>query len=237
LKAIILAGGKGTRLAPYTRIFPKSMMPIGDKAILEVLLTQLKYFRVNHVVITVGHMAGLMRAFFQEGDNYGLDITYSLELQPLGTAGPLSLLDGLDAPFFVSNGDVLTTLDFNKLMAFHKAQGDAIATIATHHRKVHIDLGVIEAGDDHTITDYIEKPDIDYLVSMGIYVFSPEILNYIPKGEYMDFPDLVLKLLAEGKCVANYRFDGYYQDLGRPEDYEQACKDFETMREKFLLED
>jgi len=237
MKAVILAGGKGTRLAPYTRIFPKPMMPIGDKTILEVLLTQLKYAGVHNVTITVGHMAGLMRAFFQDGGNYGLNITYSLEEHPLGTAGPLSLLDGLDAPFFVSNGDVLTTLDFNHLMAFHKAQGNAIATIATHHRTVHIDLGVIEADQEHTIVDYIEKPDIDYLVSMGIYVFNPEILDYIPKGEYLDFPNLVLKLLAEGKRVANYQFDGYYQDLGQPEDYEQACHDFDNLRDKFLLED
>jgi NDP-sugar pyrophosphorylase family protein len=237
MKAVILAGGKGTRLAPYTRIFPKPMMPIGDKTILEVLLTQLKYSGVNHVIITVGHMAGLMRAFFQDGSQYGLDISFSLEQQPLGTAGPLSLLFGLDEPFFVTNGDVLTTLDFNQLMAFHKAQGDAIATIATHQRTVHIDLGVIESDETDSIVDYIEKPDIDYQVSMGVYVFDPKILKYIPKGEYMDFPDLVCKLLEDGQRVANYKFDGYYQDLGRPEDYDQACQDFETLREQFLLED
>jgi len=237
MKAVILAGGKGTRLAPYTRIFPKPMMPIGDKTILEVLLTQLKYSGVREVVITVGHMAGLMRAFFQDGSSYDLDITYSVEQRPLGTAGPLSLIEGLDEPFIVCNGDVLTTLDFNKLIAFHRAQSDAIATIATHQRTVHIDLGVIEADGDHTITEYIEKPDIDYLVSMGVYVFNPEILDYIPHGQYLDFPDLVLKLLAHGKRVANYQFDGYYQDLGRPEDYDQAVNDFTSMREKFLLED
>lgn len=237
MNAVILAGGKGARLAPYTRIFPKPMMPIGDKTILEVLLTQLKYAGVNHVVITVGHMAGLMRAFFQDGSNYGLDITYSLEEHPLGTAGPLSLVEGLDTPFFVTNGDVLTTLDFNQLMAFHKSQTDAIATIATHHRTVHIDLGVIETDQNSTVVGYNEKPDINYLVSMGVYVFNPEILDYIPRGEYMDFPDLVLKLLAAGERVASYQFDGYYQDLGRPEDYDQAVNDFTSMRERFLLED
>lgn len=237
MNAVILAGGKGARLAPYTRIFPKPMMPIGDKTILEVLLTQLKYAGVNHVVITVGHMAGLMRAFFQDGSNYGLDITYSLEEHPLGTAGPLSLVEGLDKPFFVTNGDVLTTLDFNQLIAFHKSQKDAIATIATHHRTVHIDLGVIETDQNSTVVGYNEKPDINYLVSMGVYVFNPEILDYIPRGEYMDFPDLVLKLLAAGERVASYQFDGYYQDLGRPEDYDQAVNDFTSMRERFLLED
>ena len=236
LKAVILAGGKGTRLAPYTRIFPKPMMPIGDKTILEVLLTQLKYAGVKEVIITVGHMAGLIRAFFQDGSNYGLKISYSLENLPLGTAGPISLLQGLDEPFIVSNGDVLSTLDFNKLVNFHKTQGDAIATIATHHRKVHIDLGVIQTDAKDTVIGYNEKPDIDYLVSMGIYVFDPAILAYIPHGEYLDFPDLVWKLLDGGQRVANYQYDGYYQDLGRPEDYEQACEDFGSLREQFLLE-
>lgn len=212
-------------------------MPIGDKTILEVLLSQLKYSGVKDVVITVGHMAGLMRAFFQNGENYGLNITYSLEQHPMGTAGPLSLVEGLTEPFIVCNGDVLTTLDFNKLVAFHKSQTDAIATIATHHRVVHIDLGVIQSDQAHTILAYNEKPDIEYLVSMGIYVFNPEILEYIPHGEHLDFTTLVQILLEKGKRVANYQFDGYYQDLGRPEDFEQACNDFESMREKFLLED
>ena len=237
MKAIILAGGKGTRLAPYTRIFPKPMMPIGDKAILQVLMAQLQRAGVEEVIITVGHMAGLMRAFFDCGENYGLDITYSLESEPLGTAGPLSLIDGLDETFIVSNGDVLTTLDFADLVRFHEAQGDALLTIATHARSVHIDLGVIETNGDHRITGYIEKPDIDYQVSMGVYVFDPAIMDYIPKGQHLDFPDLVLALLADGKRVSNYSFDGYYQDLGRPEDYDQACIDFETMRGQFLLED
>ena len=237
MHAVILAGGKGTRLAPYTRTFPKPMMPIGDKTILEVLLTQLQHAGVCQVTLTVGHMAGLMRAFFQNGNNYSLDIHYSIEEEPLGTAGPLAVVEGLDDTFIVSNGDVLTTLDFNDMLTFHKAQGDAIATVATHCRTVHIDLGVIEIDGTHTIVDYIEKPDIDYLVSMGVYIFEPRILDYITPGQYLDFPILVQNLIADGQRVASYRFDGYYQDLGRPEDYEQACVDFETMRYKFILEE
>ena len=237
MKAVILAGGTGTRLAPYTRVFPKPMMPIGDKTILEVLIAQLKRAGVDEVIITVGHLAGLMRAFFKDGRDYGLQIRYSYEDHPLGTAGPISLVDGLDDTFIVSNGDVLTLLDIAHLVAFHKSQGDSLATIATHHREVHIDLGVIESDNDHTVTGYIEKPTLEYLVSMGIYVFDPGILDYIPYNERLDFPDLVLKLLADGKRVTHYRYDGYYQDLGRPEDYEQACVDFETMRSQFLMED
>jgi NDP-mannose synthase len=237
MKAVILAGGTGTRLAPYTRVFPKPMMPIGDKTILEVLIAQLKRAGVDEVIITVGHLAGLMRAFFKDGRDYDLKIRYSYEDRPLGTAGPISLIDGLDDTFIVSNGDVLTLLDITHLVTFHKTQRDALATIATHQREVHIDLGVIETDTDLTVTGYIEKPTLEYLVSMGIYVFDPAILDYIPYNEYLDFPDLVLRLLADGKRVTHYRYDGYYQDLGRPEDYEQACKDFETMRGQFILED
>jgi NDP-mannose synthase len=237
MKAIILAGGKGTRLAPYTRIFPKPMMPIGDKAILEILLHQMQGAGVTDVVITVGHLAGLMRAFFQDGGQYGLKITYSHEETPLGTAGPLALVPGLTAPFLVTNGDLLTTLDITDLVAFHQDQGDALATIATHDRKVHIDLGVIETDARHTITHYIEKPDIDYQVSMGIYVLDPAVLGYIPQGEYMDFPDLVRALIADGQRVAAYPFEGYYQDLGNPDDYEQACQDFDHLRPQLLAKE
>lgn len=236
MKAVILAGGKGTRLAPYTRVFPKPMMPIGDKAILEVLLLQMKRAGVDDVILTVGHMAGLMRAFFQDGSQMGMRISYSHEKMPLGTAGPISLIDGLTETFIVSNGDVLTTLDITDLLRFHHDQ-HAIATIATHQRSVHIDLGVIETNGDHTITGYIEKPNIDYQVSMGLYVFEPAVLKYIPIGQYLDFPDLVKKMIAAGERVAAYPFSGYWQDLGRPDDYEQANIDFELMRTEFLPED
>jgi len=236
MKAVILAGGKGARLAPYTRVFPKPMMPIGDKAILEILLMQMQRAGVDEVILTVGHLAGLMRAFFQDGSHLGLHITYSREEQPLGTAGPLSLITGLDETFLVANGDVLTTLSIPDLVAFHRRQG-ALATIATHHRSVHIDLGVIQTNGDQTIKGYIEKPDIDYLVSMGLYVFEPAVLAYVPHGRYLDFPDLVKKLLAAGRRVTAYPFDGYWQDLGRPDDYEQANLDFEEMRAQFLPEE
>lgn len=238
MKAVVLAGGKGARLAPYTRVFPKPMMPIGDKAILEVLLLQMKRAGVDEVILTVGHLAGLMRAFFQDGSQLGLKIRYSIEKRPLGTAGPLSLIGmaDLNETFLVSNGDVLTTLDIADLITFHKNYG-AIATIATHQRSVHIDLGVIKTNGDHTINGYIEKPDIDYQVSMGLYVFEPRVLEYIPYGEYLDFPDLVKKMIAVGERVCAYPFDGYWQDLGRPDDYEQANIDFETMRSEFLPED
>ena len=236
MKAVILAGGKGTRLAPYTRVFPKPMLPIGDKAILEILLHQMRRAGIDDVTLTVGHLAGLMRAFFQDGSHLGVAIHYSYEDHPLGTAGPLAQVGGLSDTFMVSNGDVLSTLDLSLLIDFHKANG-GIATIATHHRKVHIDLGVIEVGSDNTISDYIEKPTIPYQVSMGIYVFEPKALEYIPRGAYLDFPDLIKLMLKNGERVVAYPFEGYWQDLGRPDDYEQANQDFELMRGQFLPEE
>jgi len=235
MKAVILAGGRGTRLAPYTYVLPKPMMPVGDRAILEILLRQMKRTGINHVVLTVGHLAGLMQAFFQDGEQFDLDITYSFEPKPLGTAGPLAMVPDLDKTFMVSNGDVLTLLNINDLITFHKDQG-GICTIAMHERQVKIELGVIESGEDNRVTGYVEKPSFDFKVSMGMYVFEPEVLNYIPEGEYLDFPDLIHKLLNAGEKVIGYPFDGYWMDLGNPEDYAQANRDFERMRGQFLPE-
>lgn len=236
MKAVILAGGKGTRLAPYTKILPKPLMPIGDTPILEVILRQLKLAGVDHVILTVGHLSELLRAFFQDGRQLGLKIDYSYEQNPLGTAGPISLIDGLDETFLVTNGDVLTTLRFADLLRFHR-ENRAMATIAVHQRKVKIDLGVIQWDGKPRITGYIEKPTYDYHVSMGVYVFEPRVLEYIPKGQHLDFPDLVKKLIAAGETVVGYEFSDYWQDLGRPDDYEQAAQDFENMRTQFLPEE
>jgi NDP-mannose synthase len=233
MKAVVLAGGKGARLAPYTRILPKPLMPIGDMPILEVLLRQMKRAGIEDIILTVGHLAQLLRTFFLDGSQWGMNICYSYEDKPLGTAGPLSLIQGLDSTFLVTNGDVLTTLDLQELLAFHRSQG-GIATIAVHHRQVKIDLGVVQWNGGNSISGYIEKPTYDYTVSMGIYVFEPRVLNYIPFNMYLDFPDLVLKLIAAGEKVTGYRFDGYWMDLGRPDDYAQATKDFVGMQKQFL---
>jgi len=235
MKAVILAGGKGTRLAPYTKILPKPLMPVGDMPILEVIIRQLRSAGVEEVILTVGHLAELLRAFFGDGEHFGLKIRYSLEDHPLGTAGPLALVDGLDDTFLVMNGDILTDLSVRDLVRFHKEAG-ATATIAMHQRKVKIDLGVILCDGGSRVVGYIEKPTYDYQVSMGIYVFEPRVLNYIPQGKYLDFPNLVHKLLGEGEKVVGYLFDGYWQDLGRPDDYERATEDFNNLRAKFLPE-
>ena len=236
MKAVVLAGGKGTRLAPYTTILPKPLMPIDDMPILEVLLRQMKRAGINHVVLTVGHLASLLHAYFGDGSQWNLDITYSQEQIPLGTAGPLSLVQGLDKTFLVTNGDVLTNLNIKKLIAFHKEKG-GIATIAAHRRQVKIDLGVIQCDGNDRVSGYIEKPTTDYTVSMGVYVFEPRVLEYIPVGQYLDFPDLILKMIASGETVSGYTFDGYWMDLGRPDDYVKANEDFSNMKKQFLPED
>ena len=235
MKAVVLAGGKGARLAPYTKILPKPLMPIGDMPILEVLMLQMKTAGINDIVLTVGHLSELLRAFFQDGSQFGVNISYSYEKCPLGTAGPIALIDGLEETFLVTNGDVLTTLKLSELIRFHREQ-KAAATIAVHERQTKIDLGVIQWNGNYEIKGYVEKPVYDYTVSMGVYVFEPSVLPYIPREQYLDFPDLVKKLITAGEKVVGYRFHGYWEDLGRPDDYERASRDFENMREQFLPE-
>ena len=235
MRAVILAGGKGRRLAPYTTVLPKPLMPIGDMPILEVVLRQLKFSGVKKVTLAVGYLAELLMAFFNDGKRLGLKIDYSLEEKPLGTAGPLALIRDLHDTFIVMNGDILTDLDYKDLIQYHKRNG-GIATIATYKRTVKIDFGVLEINRDNFLTNYVEKPAFDYFVSMGIYVFEPKVLKYIPKNQYMDFPDLVKKLLNNGEKVAAYLFSGYWLDIGRPEDYSIAIEEFEQRRYKFLPE-
>ena len=236
MKAVILAGGKGTRLIPYTRILPKSLVPIGDRPIMEILIRQLQAAGVTEVILAVGHLDKLIRSYFQDGADWNLRIRYCKEHTPLGTVGPLAQIDGLTDTFIVTNSDVLTTLSIEELVRFHKETG-AIATIAMHKREVKIQLGVIKHDLDFHVVDYIEKPASAYMASMGVYVFEPRILDFIPKDTYLDFPDLVRNLLAAGENVQGYPFDGYWQDLGNPADYEQAQHDFEKMRKLFLADE
>ena len=235
MKAVVLAGGKGARLVPYTRVIPKPLMPIGDMPILEVLLRQVKRAGVDEVILTVGHMAELLRAFFQNGEHLALPVRYSYEDVPLGTAGPLRLIEGLTEPFLVMNGDVLTTLDFSALVQHHRQSG-ALVTVAVHPRQVKVDLGVLQLDGTDRVIDYIEKPTYHFDVSMGVYVFQPRAVSFIPPDEYFDFPTLILKLIAAGEYVNVYRYAGYWMDLGRPDDYEQAILDFEQMKSQFLPE-
>jgi NDP-sugar pyrophosphorylase family protein len=233
MKAVILTGGKGTRLAPYTSVLPKPLMPLGDMPILEVIVRQLKRARVSDIVLAVGHLSYLLMAFFQNGERFGVRIRYSIENEPLGTAGPLALIPDLEETFITMNGDVLTTLSYRRLVEFHKEQ-QAVATIAMHQRNVKIDFGVIQCDGDHQIVDYAEKPTQQYSVSMGIYVFEPRVLEYIESDRYLDFPDLIRMLLDSHERVVAYPYGGYWLDIGRPDDYDRAVQEFDKLRPLFL---
>lgn len=222
MKAVILAGGKGRRLRPYTTVFPKPLMPIGDKPILEIILNQLQHHGVDEAIIAVGHLPELIMAFFGNGSKFDINISYSKEQEPLGTAGCLGLMkEKLDEPFLMMNGDILTNLSFSDFFNFH-LKSEAIASIALTRRNVHIDFGVIEIDGNNEIIGYDEKPDLHYLVSMGIYAFNADVLEYIEKNTYLDFPDLVKNLLSQGEKVKAFLFDDYWLDIGRMDDYSRA---------------
>ena len=232
IQAVILAGGKGTRLRPYTMLIPKPLVPIHEIPVIEIVLRQLKKWGFNNVAITLGHQAELIRAHFSEGNSLELNLSYSVEESPLGTAGPLAQLENLADNFLVLNGDLLTTLNFQELFDEH-CRTDAMVTVAAHERYIPIEFGVIE-GEAGRVKDYIEKPNLKYMVSMGIYAFSKKVLSYVPKGERLDFPDLVKALLAEDKQVNFYPFDGYWLDIGSGKDFERAVDEFPSMRSALL---
>lgn len=235
MRAVILAGGRGTRLAPYTTVIPKPLLPVGDLPILEIVLRQLVHAGVTHVTLTLGYMADYFRAFLTQHRSLSrlVKIDFVEEERPTGTAGSLAFVPGLDQTFLVMNGDILTTLDYRALIDFHAAEG-AWLTIAAHRKPVKIDLGVLETAGDGRVTNYIEKPKYDYTVSMGIYVYQPEVLKYITAGAYLDFPDLVLKLVRDGKKVMTFKNEATWLDLGRPEDLQRATDLFAEREREFL---
>lgn len=234
MRAVILAGGKGTRLRPYTTVIPKPLMPVGDKPIVEIIIRQLKYYGFSRVTMAVGYLAELLEAYLGDGSKYGIKVDYSREGEPLGTIGSLSLIDGLDTTFLVMNGDVLTNVDYSALVAFHQ-EHRAAATIASYNKEVNIDLGILEMDEDLRVKKYVEKPTLKYFVSMGVYVFEPDILSFIKPKAYLDFPDLVLALIDASRKVVAYPFDGYWLDIGRHDDYERAQEEFEGLKEELVL--
>lgn len=233
MRAVILAGGKGRRLAPYTITFPKPMVPVGDMPILEIIIRQLRSAGFTHVTMAVGHLAELLMAYFQDGSKWDVCIDYSREDEPLGTTGPLLLIKDLPEDFLVMNGDVLTTLSYDDLFRFHK-KSRAGLTIACHRCNTKVDLGVIEFDGRMQVTGYREKPMIPYDASMGIYVFNRRVLETLAPGSYVDLPTVVQNLVAAGETVKVYLSDNVWLDIGRPSDYEIASARFQAMRDEFL---
>jgi mannose-1-phosphate guanylyltransferase len=234
MHAVILAGGKGVRLLPYTTTLPKPLVPIGDQySILEIVLHQLARHGFRTVTLAIGHLGHLIRSYVGDGGRWGMHVEYAVEESPLGTIGPLlTMRDRLPDDFLVMNGDVLTDLDFASLLREHKATGAAL-TIATYPRQVNIDFGVLKT-EDGQVVEFTEKPTLDYRVSMGVYGVSRDVLAQYEPGLPLGFDELILGQLADGRPPREYRFDGYWLDIGRPDDYDKANAEFDGLRPALL---
>ncbi len=239
MQAVLLAGGKGTRLRPFTHVFPKPLMPLGDDdpmPIIEVVLRQLARHGFKDVTIITGYLTELIEAFCGNGKKFGTRLTYRREVTPLGTAGGLTLVDRPDEPVLVINGDILTTLDFAAMYEFHRLR-KAGATIASYPREVKIDFGVLEFGDDpHVLAGYREKPEFSFQVSMGIYILDPSAWDYLRPGEPLPMPDLLETMRTAGQPVHCFRPSCYWLDIGRHDDYGTANEIFVARRAEFLGE-
>lgn len=236
MRAVVLAGGRGTRLAPYTVTFPKPLVPIDDMPILEIVIRQLRAAGFLQVTMAVGHLAELIMAYFGDGERWGVEINYSREEVPLGTVAPVKLIDDLPDNFLVMNGDVLTSLSYRSLYDAHVTSG-AELTIACHRLNVQIDYGIIEFDGLLEVTGYREKPTFPSDVSMGVYMFSKSALDLVPSGEHMDIPTLVARLIGEGRKVRALLADCRWLDIGRHDDYARAIAIFDELRDEFLPEE
>jgi NDP-mannose synthase len=231
---VIMAGGKGVRLRPYTTALPKPLVPIGDSyAILEIVLHQLASCGFTHATLAINHLGSLIRAFVGDGSRWGLHVDYAEEDTPLSTVGPLfGLRDRLPEHFLVMNGDILTDLDYADLLHRHADSG-APLTVATFQRSVKVDFGVL-AVSGGTVQEFTEKPTLHYRVSMGVYGIANHTLKPYPVGMPFGFDQLMLDLLDRGEPPASYDFDGYWLDIGRPEDYDEANRSFDALRPMLL---
>jgi NDP-sugar pyrophosphorylase family protein len=232
-RAVILAGGKGTRLRPYTVVLPKPLVPIGDMPILEVIVRQLVRDGFSRITLAVNHQAELIKAFFGDGAKWGVGIDYSLEDQPLSTMGPLPLIADLPENFLVMNGDILTDLDFGAFYDRHVKAGN-LFSISSHQREQKVDYGVLEADSSGHLSGFREKPSYTHQVSMGVYMLSRRVVEFVPQGRHYGFDDLMHDLIAARQTVSVVPFDGLWLDIGRPEDYMEAVEVFEKQQTKFL---
>jgi NDP-mannose synthase len=233
VQAIILAGGKGTRLFPYTVSIPKPLIPIGDTPIIEIVLRQLSYFGFTNITLALGYMADMMQAFVGDGSKYGVTIRCSLEKKPLGTIAPLKLMTGLEENFLVMNGDLLTDIDYKDLYETHMKRG-AKATVATYTKKTKLQLGVLDANDEGKIVGFREKPILENKVSMGVYIFNRSIIEDIPDDEYFGFDSLMYALIAKKDEAYSYPFAGRWYDIGMHEDLVTASEEFLNNKSIYL---
>lgn len=228
MRVIILAGGKGTRLRPFTTSIPKPIVPIGERAILDILISKLTRAGVKEVTLCVNHLGELIRAFCGDGSKWGIAIKYSTEQDPLGTIGPLKMIKNLPKNFLVMNGDLLTDLDFKQFYNYHLKNG-ALLTLAVYERKLKSDFGIVKIDESKNIVlDFTEKPEQKFTVNMGIYTLKKEVMKYVPKNKPFGIDDLILTLLRRGETIKVYPYHGYWLDIGRPEDYDKANIDIQN---------
>jgi NDP-mannose synthase len=237
-QAVILAGGKGTRLKPYTTLFPKALVPLNEMPVLELIIRQLSQQGFKNITLSVGHLAELIEAYFGDGKKWDVQIRYVREDMPLGTAGSLSIIEQLPENFLVMNSDIVSDISYARFFEKHLQfvnELTHLATIATYQRTSRIDFGVIEVNEAlGTIARFIEKPEFNHTVSMGVYAFNRRILQYIPQHQYFGFDQLMQQLIDAQQPVKTFNFNGYWLDIGRLDDYETAVNDFNQLREVLL---
>lgn len=235
MHAVIMAGGNGARLHPYTSIIPKPLIPIDDMPIIEIIVKQLRHYGFTRISITLGHLAELIKLFLGDGSKYGLNIDYSIESKPLGTLSPITLLANLESTVMVMNADLLTTLDYSAFLAFHREQ-QASVTIGMFSQTLSTELGVLETNGGYRLKQYKEKPEIKINVSMGIYAFESRVLSHLPQDQRVHFPDFINGLIDDDENVVGYPFDGYWLDIGRHSDYDRAVREFSQIRGEMKID-
>ncbi len=233
MHAVILAGGFGKRLFPYTLVLPKPLVPIGEKSIIEVVIRQLSLRGFRHITVAVGYHAELIMAVLGDGTKFNVRIDYSMEEKPLNTIGPLKRIRDLDNTFLVMNGDLLTDLNYSDLYTTHRKNG-SILTVAACKRHVSLSLGVLTYDENLRVVSFQEKPQFDYDVSMGVYIVEPRIMDYIPDDRPFGFDHLMLALLEAGEPVSVYPFQGHWLDMGTQDDLERAVEEFEAHKDRYL---
>lgn len=235
MRAIILAGGKGTRLKPYTTLIPKPLVPIGNEVpILEIVIRQLSRHGFSHITLAVNHLANLIMAFFGNGEKWGIRIDYSLEDKPLSTIGPLTLINDLPDDFLVMNGDILCDLSYRDFYDYHVKNRNDV-TVSVYKRDTKIDFGVLRYDENNLITEFIEKPTYHFDVSMGIYCLNRSVVELLPRGESYGFDNLMIDGIKNKQKIIVNPFDGYWLDIGRPDDYDKANENYQDLKEKLGL--
>lgn len=236
VRAVILAGGKGKRLYPYTQVIPKPLVQLGNMPILEIVVRQLAAQGIEHITICTGYQAELICEAMGDGSKWNVRIDYSHEEEPLSTIGPLTLVNGLGSTFLVMNGDLLTDIHYQDFIAYHR-NAKSITTIATYKKHIQLSLGVMQVNHDNhpaMITGFQEKPKYDFDVSMGIYLFEPRVFEFIPSGKFYGFDHLMYDLLSANESITAYPFNGHWLDMGTLEDLDKAAEEFETHKERYL---